>query len=259
MCGRYTHLYTWKQLHRLMGLTTHSPAEDRQLPLRYNVAPTQTAPVVREDAGGRRVDMLRWGLIPGWVKPEEIAAPGGAGGGGEWGARTINARSETAATSPVFRAAMRKRRCIVPVSGFYEWQKVPGSTRKQPWYITPTQGEGGDGGGEGVLAFAGLWEEHAGIDGGEPIRTFTVLTTNSNAAIAPVHDRMPVILSPEQFGAWLDPSVEDPAKVAPLLAPCPPERVRMRRVGTLVNSPSHEDPRCIEPAEAIEQQRGLFG
>jgi putative SOS response-associated peptidase YedK len=251
MCGRYTHLYTWKQLHRLMGLTTPSPAEDQQLALRYNLAPTQSAPVVREGASGaRRVDMLRWGLIPSWVKPEELASA--RGGVGEWSAKTINARSESAAASPVFRGALRARRCLVPVSGFYEWQKIAGSTRKQPWYITPKDEE--------VFALAGLWEEHRGLDGGEPFQTFTILTTTPNAAIAPIHDRMPVIIPPDQYAAWLDPSTEDPAKVAPLLAPCPPERVSMRRIGTLVNSPAREDPRCIEPAEPIvQEQPGLFG
>jgi putative SOS response-associated peptidase YedK len=250
MCGRYTHLYTWKQLHRLMGLTTPMPTEDHQLPLRYNVAPTQLAPVVREDPNGtRRVDLLRWGLIPSWVKQEELASVKGVG---EWGAKTINARAESAATSPVFRGALRKRRCLVPVSGFYEWQKIAGSTRKQPWYIMPKDGE--------ILAFAGLWEEHRGLDGGESLRTFTILTTTPNAAMAPIHDRMPMILAPEQFAAWLDPANEDPAAITPLLAPCPAERITLQRVGTLVNSPAHEDPRCIEPAEpVVQEQPGLFG
>lgn len=217
-------------MHRLLSLTS-IPWDP---PPRFNIAPSQDAPVVRADAGGgRRLDPLRWGLVPFWSKDLSI------------GNRTINARSETAATSPAFREAMRKRRCIVPASGFYEWQTIEGSRRKQPWYITPDDNDG-------LLAFAGLWESWDGPPDGDrpgngPLLTFTILTTAANEVMRPVHNRMPVILAPGQYGAWLDPALTDPAAVAPMLAPCPPERLRLRRVGTWVNSPAHEDARCIEP------------
>lgn len=242
MCGRFTHLLNWQQLHRLLGLAT-PPFEFRE---RYNIAPSQDAPVARaEGNGGRRLDVMRWGLVPAWAKDLSI------------GNRTINARSETAATSPAFRAAVRSRRCIVPVSGFFEWQRIEGSTRKQAWYITPADDEG--------LAFAGLWESwedpaQRGEPGRGPLLTFTVLTTTANAAMRPIHDRMPVILAREQFGAWLDPQSTDPAAIAPMLAPWPPERLRLIRVSSWVNSPAHEDARCIAPDVAPPAgEPGLFG
>lgn len=236
MCGRYTHLFTWKQLHRLMGLTT--PVE---LPFRYNVAPTQSAPVMLSGGGARRLEFFRWGLVPFWAKDPAI------------GNRTINARSETVATSPSFRAAFKRRRCLVPASGFYEWQKVEGEGHKQPWYITPASEE--------IFAFAGLWEHWSGKDehAGEDLHTFTILTTTANRAMAPIHDRMPVILSAGQFDTWLDPAVEDGVVLSPMLAPCAPERLKFARVGTWVNSPRHEDAKCIEPAESGAGEGGLFG
>ncbi len=238
MCGRYTHLFTWKQLHRLMSLTN-----TLELPARYNVAPTQEAPVVRADAGSRRVDMLRWGLVPFWARDVAI------------GSRTINARSETAATAPAFRAAFKRRRCLVPASGFYEWQKFEDSARKRPWYITPTDDD--------LFAFAGLWESWRLPDGGErgtdaEVLTFTILTTAANEAMKDIHDRMPVILAREDFAPWLDPGREDPAGLAALLRPCPSARLRFTRIGTRVNSPRNDDPGCIEPASG-DGEGGLFG
>lgn len=256
MCGRFTHLYNWKQLHRLMRLTT-APQE---LPLRYNVAPTQDAPVVLTDKGERRLAMLRWGLVPFWAD-----APG-------IGGRLINARSESVATAPSFRAAFRKRRCVVPVSGFYEWQKLDGSDEsrpkesteslyagailegessargryrpksppKQPWYIHAKDHE--------PLALAGLWEHWSPKDGGEPLNTFTILTTGPNELMKPIHDRMPVILPPAAFDLWLDPKVQDAAALDPLLAPSPPEALEAYRIGTNVNSPARDDAECIRAA-----------
>ena len=242
MCGRFTHLYQWKQLHRLLRLTT-PPVEFKE---RYNVAPTQDAPVVYDAVEGRRVDFFRWGLVPPWAKDVSF------------GSRTINARSETVATAPAFRSAFRHRRCIVPVSGFFEWERLGDGKRKQPWYFTPAD--------EDPFAFAGLWEEwsdgtrNKGGGDGPPLRTFTILTTTANAALSPIHDRMPVILPPEQFDAWLDPAVEDAVALLPMLTPCPPNRIRAQRVGTWVSSPAHEDARCIEPVEAAPKgESGLFG
>lgn len=237
MCGRYTHLFTWTQLHRLMELTT----PPTQLALRYNVAPTQIAPVVLAAKSERRLKMLRWGLVPSWAKS------------GAFGARTINARSETVAGAPAFRAAFKQRRCLVPISGFYEWEKRAEGQPKQPWYITPMD--------DRPLALAGLWEEWGG--GEELIRSFTILTTSANTLMSPIHDRMPVILEPDRFGEWLDPGVEASDKLRELLVPCRSERLRAARVGSWVSSGAHQGARCIEPGivpvgdEAGEG--GLFG
>lgn len=221
MCGRYTHLYTWKQLHRLMELTT--PLVD--LPMRYNVAPTQRAPVVRQSrANARTLDMLRWGLVPSWAKDLAV------------GSSMINARGETIASKPAFRAAFKRRRCIVPISGFYEWQKL-GGTRKQPHYITASDDQ--------PLALAGLWESWLSPEQ-ESIETYTIVTTTPNEMMAEIHDRMPVILHAEDLDAWLDPGDEGSARVAGLIRPYPAELMLARPVSTHVNSPRHDDPSCIQ-------------
>lgn len=207
---------------------------------RYNIAPSQAAPVVRVGTdGGRRLDALKWGLVPFWAKDPSI------------GGRTINARSETASTSPAFREAMRARRCLVPASGFYEWQKVEGSTRKQPWYFTPARGE--------LFAFAGLWER--GDEAGDtPLLTFTILTTSANSVLGAVHDRMPVIVAEDGWERWLDPTINDAAGVSDLLRPAPDAWIASTRVGTRVNSPAFDDAFCIAPAMgSIPAQDGLFG
>lgn len=217
MCGRFTYLFRWRELHKLMRLATPPDAEQAELPLRYNIAPSQTVPVVISTERGREAAMHRWGLVPAWSKDLAIAY------------KTINARSETAATSPAFRSAFKARRCLVPVSGFYEWQKLEAKT-KQPWYITPAD-EGG------VFAFAGLWEEWKGQD--PPLRTFTILTTTPNEFMAPIHDRMPVILEPEDWDGWLKDGD------AALLKPCSPDRMAKRKVSTRVNKPGNDDAACI--------------
>jgi putative SOS response-associated peptidase YedK len=229
-----------------MGLTSvAAPADQPQLPLRYNVAPSQRAPVVLVDrsTGARRLEFLQWGLIPSWAKdPSALSHP-------------INARSETAAASPMFRAPLRSRRCVVPVSGFYEWQSRGPKQIKQPWYITPAIEE--------VFAFAGLWDEWrpipapasgggvTGVEDAPLVRTFTILTTFASAAMQPIHHRMPVILRSKSLNEWLDPTLEDAAALAPLLKPSDEDTLRFHRVGTWVNAPAHDDARCIE--EAPEQ------
>lgn len=235
MCGRFTHLYTWRQLHRLMTLT--SPVE---LPARYNVAPGQRAPVVRAVGGGNDAALLRWGLLPAWAKDERF------------GYRTINARSETVRTAPAFRAAFKSRRCIVPVSGFYEWRKQPGA--KRPLYFTPTESD--------VFALAGLWECWRN-DAGVEIETFTILTTVANEFMREIHDRMPVILGPAEFAEWLGGEPIDDSRAIELFAPCGPGEIRYWPVGTRVNSPKNDDASLIAPApeagggETIPP--GLFG
>ena len=166
----------------------------------YNVAPTQEVPAVVAGNGGgeRRLEMLRWGLIPSWADDPGI------------GARMINARSETVAEKPSFRPAFKERRCLIPADGFYEWQKTNGG--KQPHYIRMKNGR--------PFAFAGLWESWKG-DGNE-IRSCTILTTNPNDIAGEIHNRMPVILPPEGYEVWLDPDVRETDQLLSLLAPYPP-------------------------------------
>lgn len=236
VCGRFTHLYTWRQLHRLLSLHTAPPEEE--LPFRYNVAPTQLAPVAMMAEGGEpAIDMYRWGLVPWWSKDESA------------GSKMINARAETVATNAAFREAFQQRRCLVPASGFYEWQKPEGAARKRPWYIKPV--------GDDPLCFAGLWERWKGPEGGE-LRTFTIITTTPNEAMQPIHSRMPVIVAPSEYHRWLEPG-SNPAELRPLLAPCAAAMLQAYPVGTRVNSPRHDDALCIEREEPSQQQQaGLW-
>ena len=166
---------------------------------------------------------MRWVLVPAWAK--------------EVGAGLINARSETANEKPSFRQAFRQRRCIVVASAFYEWQKV--DKAKLPYYVRM-----GDG---APMPFAGLWEAWRSPDG-QTFETCVILTTSANATVAPIHDRMPVILHPDEFDLWLDRQVSDPERLAPLFSPYPAERITAYPVSTLVNSPSNDHSECIKPA-----------
>jgi len=194
MCGRY------RLSRRKEVLAEHFGAdfEDLDWKPRYNIAPTQPVPVIRRDGKDPTLhaSLMRWGLIPSWTKDPAI------------GARTINARSETAASKPSFREPLQKRRCLIPADGFYEWQRrVKG---KQPFCF-----EVGDG---GIFAFAGLWDRWRGPDG-QAVESCTILTTTPNLLLADVHDRMPVILAPAHYGRWLDPSMQDVAIAVGLLRP----------------------------------------
>ena len=210
MCGRYTHQFSWKQIHRLLSLTT----PEIQFEHSYNVAPTLRAPIVRDLDMGRGVEMAVWGLKPTWS--DGRVAP-------------INARSESVATSPMFRGAFKSRRCVVAASGFYEWQRVNGS--KQPWYITRADGE--------AMLLAGLFEiGHGGT-------TFTIITTSANTLMGTIHDRMPAVLEPESVQRWLaepDASLLRPAADGVLMA---------HPVSTRVNSPKNNDATLIQPADRV--------
>jgi putative SOS response-associated peptidase YedK len=221
MCGRYTLGAPDEDLADLFDLPQVPELEPR-----YNIAPTQPVPVVRVGAAGqvRELELLRWGLIPSWSK--DPAA----------GARLINARSETAAGKPSFRAAFKHRRCLIPAAGFYEWQRTGGG--KQPYYIHRKDRR--------AFAFAGLWEHWAGPDG-SVIESCTILTTTPNDLLRPLHDRMPVILCPTDFALWLDPAVTEASRIQPLLVPCPADQLVAYAVTTHVNSPRNDDPGCIEP------------
>lgn len=225
MCGRFT-------LHARLNLLLQQFALEAgpELAPRYNIAPTQMVPIVRCDLPGHReISLMRWGLIPAWAKDPSI------------GNRLINARAETVATKPAFRAAFKRRRCLVPADGYYEWQKI-GKT-KQPYYIRLPDG--------GPFALAGLWESwHEEQEGGQ--RTFTLITTDANDATRGIHDRMPVILSPDDYAVWLDPEFQLREPLEALLRPYDAGPMRIDPVSTRVNSPKHDDPECI----AI--QRELF-
>lgn len=238
MCGRFTHRYTWKQLHRLMKLTT-SADEPLELSARYNVAPSQLAPVVRQDQGGRRTAaMLKWGLVPFWAEDPDI------------GNRLINARAEEVTGKPAFRAATKQRRCLVPADGFYEWKAGEGG-RKQPYLIRVRDAE--------LFAFAGLWESWG--KGDQRIDTFTILTGKPNELVSPIHDRMPVIVRPEHYDQWLDPAQQDFKALAPVLEPFPASGMEAVPVSTKVNSPKHDEPDCVEPVPTVDDEREqrLFG
>ncbi len=220
MCGRYTLSSPTDLLTDLFELDS-AP----ELVPRYNIAPTQEAPVVRlAEESGRTLELLRWGLVPFWAKDPAI------------GNRMINARSETVAEKPAYRSSFKKRRCLVVADGFYEWQKTGGP--KQPWFFRLQGGQ--------PFALAGLWDRWDKGEG-DSIETFAILTTEPNELLAPVHNRMPVVLAPKEVGTWLDPTIEDPAKLTPLLDAFPAGEMEGYAVSTFVNSPGNDSPRCIEP------------
>jgi putative SOS response-associated peptidase YedK len=229
MCGRFTHLFTWRQLYELLALHGIECA----IPSRYNVAPTQSAPVVTSDDenGFNILQQLQWGLVPSWADDPKI------------GSSLINARGETVATKPAFRSAFKHRRCIVPISGFYEWKPIPGSKIKQPLYITPT--DQGD-----IWLLAGVWERWKGPDG-VPLQTFTILTTAANEAMAKIHDRMPVILDPADAQVWLHHPTAAAGTDDPTLnlsiTQYPAERMLFTPVSRQVNSPRNDGPECVQP------------
>lgn len=219
MCGRFTLAATGELIAAQFGLS-----ETPQLRARYNIAPTQPVAIIREAEGRRVLEMARWGLIPAWARDASL------------GARLINARAETAAEKPAFRAALRQRRCLIPADGFYEWQIHP--TGKQPFYVRLREG--------GVFAMAGLWESWRDPDGSW-VQTCTILTTPANALLQPVHDRMPAILSPQHYALWLDPTLHDSTTLRRLLTPYPAESMIVYPVGRAVNTVRNDGPELIRP------------
>lgn len=223
MCGRYALTATPEELQALMGYL-----DNEAFPPRYNIAPTQPVAIVRLEHGVRRFALVRWGLVPGWVKdPKNFTL-------------LINARSETAAEKPSFRAAMRHRRCLFPASGFYEWRRGP-NKKKQPFWIRPKDG--------GLIAFAGLWETWSDRDGSE-IDSGCILTTAANQNIASIHDRMPVIINPAEFSRWLDTVENAPSDVTDLLRPAPDDLLEAIPVSPRVNTARNDDP-ALQDAVAI--------
>ena len=230
VCGRYSLSTPGELVAEVFEID-----ESLELEPRYNIAPTQQAPIVtgtRQD--GRDLRLARWGLIPSWAKEPSI------------GSRTINARGETLAETASFRESFRRRRCLVPADGFYEWQKR--GAIKQPFHLTLADGT--------PFAFAGLYDRWRQAER-EWIESFTIVTTRPNPLLEPIHDRMPVILPPEAYDRWLDSSVEEPEQLQPLIASFPAERMLATPVGTFVNSPRNDSPLCVEEAEIPEVPENL--
>lgn len=221
MCGRFIQAASGDALARQLGLALPAGYS-----MRYNVAPNQTVLGVRAVAdGGRELVWLRWGLIPSWSREPRLKYS------------TINARAETVAEKPAYRQAFRQRRCLIPADGFYEWRKV--GDRKQPYCIGLEA--------RAPFVFAGLWERWEGE--GQAVESCTILVTSANERIAEIHDRMPVILDPADYDAWLDPGARDPAKLLPLLRSYPAERMRLWPVGTAVNRPANQGPELMAAIE----------
>lgn len=221
MCGRFSQIQSAEKVAAAFDLDSLPPISPR-----YNIAPTQPVSVVLAPDGGPSHRLLRWGLIPSWAKDPAI------------GNRMINARSETVAEKPSFRAAFKRRRCLVVADGFYEWRKRPNVKTKQPFYIHLQDHK--------PFGFAGLWEHWSAPDGSE-VETCTILTTTPNTLMEPIHNRMPVILEPVDYSAWLDPSYFDKAHLQSLLRPLEPELMACYPVSTMVNSPANDSPNCLEP------------
>ena len=219
MCGRFTLRTPAHRLAEAFGV--------RELPNlrpRYNIAPSQDVVAIRRAADGRELALLRWGLIPSWAKQAAI------------GNRMINARAETVAEKPAFRAAFRHRRCLVAADGFYEWQKTDGGA-KQPYYIRLAD--------EAPFAIAGLWERWTPPDG-DAVESCTLITTAANDLLKPIHDRMPVILAPADNDAWLDAEAPS-AALGSLLRPYPADEMAAHAIGRLVNDARTDEAACIAP------------
>jgi putative SOS response-associated peptidase YedK len=229
MCGRYlltSPVDLLRQLFRFMERPNLGP--------RYNIAPTQEVPIVRLSRDGDRRELIqvRWGLVPYWADDMKI------------GNRMINARAETIERAPAFREAFQRRRCLVPADGFYEWRKD--GKQRQPLLIRRRD--------QAPFAFAGLWERWRQPDG-QVLRSCTIATCPPNALLAEIHNRMPVILAAEDHDRWLDPAADDGKA---LLRPCPADWLEALEVSPRVNSPANDDPECLAPPRAADEQRTLL-
>ncbi len=225
MCGRFTKNYTWQQIHAMYQLSV--PAAIPNMQPSFNVCPTDPADVILPKEGSRDLQQMRWGLVPfWWTKPLK-----------ELRLATFNARVETVETKPFFREPFKQRRCLMPASGYFEWQDTPAG--KQPWYFTARDGSP-------VLTVAGLWDQWKNKETGERIKSCAMIITAPNEFVAEVHDRMPVLLVPEQFDYWLsgDMGVEE-------LKPAPNDYLQRWAVSKRVNSSKadKDDPRLIEPVK----------
>ncbi len=219
MCGRYT-LTSAPEAIRALFRYSQQP----NFPPRYNIAPTQPIPIVRLVEGKREFALVRWGLLPSWVKDPKAFSP------------LINARGKSVLDKPAFRAAMKYRRCLIPADGFYEWQKA--AARKRPFYVRAKD--------SGPLAFAGLWECWTGPNG-EELETAAIVTTRANRRLSPIHERMPVVVPPEAFDLWLDCKAVDVETAAALIAPARDDLLEAHEIAPAVNRVANDTPALIEP------------
>jgi putative SOS response-associated peptidase YedK len=233
MCGRYR-LSRRKQIIEEHFNT--APWDDDWSP-RYNIAPTQPVPAIRQHPKEpiRQIALMQWGLIPNWSKSASIASS------------TINAKSETAATKPAFREPLKFRRCLIPADGFYESKRT--GTAKQPFCFEINDGE--------LFAFAGLWDGWKNSDG-QWIKSCTILTTIPNAVTGTVHDRMPVILRPDDYDLWLDPGMQNVSGIAELLKPYDASEMRCYPVSARINHVANDDKECSRPVAIAGTQNRLF-
>ena len=219
MCGRYCITSAPEAIRALFRYL-----EQPNFPPRYNVAPTQPVPIVRLVEGKRQFALVRWGLIPSWVKdPKGFTL-------------LINARGESVNDKPAFRNAMKRRRCLFPADGFYEWKAE--ASRKRPFFAHPVK--------PGPIAFAGLWETWTGPNG-EELETAAIVTTQANRTLASVHHRAPVIVPPEAFDLWLDCAKVDAATAAAVIAPAPEASMAVYEISTAVNRVANDTPMLLEP------------
>jgi putative SOS response-associated peptidase YedK len=237
MCGRFVSASSPDEIARYFD----AEAPEALLEPSYNVAPTNDVYAVLSDGGVRRLDAFHWGLVPIWAKDPRQ------------GAKMINARAETLASKNAYKPAFKRRRCLIPADGFYEWKKIPGQKTKQPHFIHQPDGE--------PLAFAGLWEVWRGPDRqGDPLRSCTIVTTSANETMQPLHDRMPVILPASAWDQWLDPANDDLETLGKLLVPAPPEVIVTHPVSTEVNSVRNKGAELIEPVDPAPQpEQGQLG
>lgn len=224
MCGRFSLAPDPNSLPELAN--TFGLAEMPNIPPRYNIAPSQAiAAIIQPKDSLRHLQWLQWGLIPSWVKEPAIG-------------KLINARQETVDTLHSFKNAFRRRRCLILANGWYEWQQTPGEKRKQPFFLALE--------GNPVFAIAGLWEHWQGGDGSE-LLTCTIITTNATESVAPIHDRMPVILGKKDYEQWLDPNCQNPELIKALLNNDKVPQIKCHPVSTLVNRPANDSPDCVAP------------
>jgi len=227
MCGRFTLRTPAADIERAFDVTVP------EVESRYNIAPTQPVMGVRQKPDGKRREVvaLRWGLVPSWADDVKI------------GSRMINARAETVARKPAFRKAFARRRCLIVADGFYEWQETEG--KKQPYYIHKK--------GDGPYAFAGLWE-HWERDR-QAVDSCTIVVTEANELLAPIHDRMPVIVPPDDYEDWLDPA-SDQKRLEAILQPFPSELLDVYPVNRFVNNPKNDSMKCVERTDGAEGASG---
>jgi putative SOS response-associated peptidase YedK len=218
MCGRFVNI---EKFEKLAVNYSAKPFKGQEWHGSYNIAPTQMIPVIVEEPEGRELRLMKWGLVPFWAKDAKI------------GNSMINARAETIKDKPGFRDSFKNKRCIIPAHGFFEWRKL--TSAKEPYYFSPQ---------EGMFSLAGLWSAWVSPENIE-LETCTIVTTDANKIVKPIHDRMPVILEHNSMATWLSPTTK-PKELLEILLPCPDEQMKCFAVSKMVNSPKNNGPECIE-------------